>query len=97
MSVILYTQPRCPYCDIMKETLDKAGITYDTIDITVQPSAKEFLHYEGHKTVPQLYWKTTHLNKKNTQEYSVEEITKLVKEASQPSWPWVDSGIEQGL
>ena len=34
MSLVLYTQPRCGYCDILKEKLDKIGEKYYTIDIT---------------------------------------------------------------
>lgn len=96
MSIILYTQPRCGYCDLMKEMLDKIGQKYETIDISVTPAAKEFLLYEGHKTVPQLYNKTTHLNKKPTQDYTTEELSNIIAE-SLNEWPWQDSGIEQGI
>ena len=96
MSIILYTQPRCTYCEIMKQKLDQTGFTYYIINIQDDPKALEFMKERGHKTVPQLYAHDKHINKKNTQDYSSEELSKLINEAME-SWPWQDSGIEQGI
>jgi glutaredoxin len=98
MKVFLYTQPMCPYCDIMKEMLNEAGVEYETYDIKERPAAKEFLYYEGHKTVPQLYVGSTHINKKpNTRDYTAEELKTLIDEEKASVWPWQDSGIEGSL
>lgn len=96
MSIILYTQPKCTYCEIMKQKLDKAGFTYYVINIQEDPKALAFMKQRGHRTVPQLYAHDKHINKKNTQDYSSEELSKLISEAME-SWPWQDSGIEQGI
>ena len=93
MSIILYTQTNCAFCDIMKEKLDKTGFSYYTINIQESASALAFMKKQGHRTVPQLYVQDKHVNKKNTQDYSVDELYKLIEEASD-SWPWQDSGIE---
>jgi glutaredoxin len=96
MSIILYTQPKCPYCDIMKELLDKTGLNYYTINIQDDAKALAFMKQQEHRTVPQLYAYDKHINKKNTQEYTSDELYKLIIDAMD-SWPWQDSGIEQGM
>ena len=96
MSIVLYTQPKCTYCNIMKEKLDRTGYTYYTINIQEDPKALAFMKERGHRTVPQLYAYDKHLNKKNTQDYSVDELSSLIREAMD-TWPWQDSGIEQGI
>jgi glutaredoxin len=87
----LYTQPLCGYCDIIKEMLDKAGYVYYTIDITKVDGSKRFLKERNHKTVPQLYVGDTHVNKKDTLEYSIEELSNIINQArldvSSTDWP----------
>jgi len=51
---------------------------------------------QGHITVPQLYVNDNHINKKNTQDYTSEELYKLISE-SLDRWAWQDSGVEQGI
>ena len=96
MSIILYTQPRCTYCEIMKQKLDQTGLNYYTINIQDDPKALAFIKDQGHRTVPQLYAYDKHINEKNTQEYTSDELYKLIIQAMD-SWPWQDSGIEQGM
>lgn len=98
-SIILYTQPNCSFCDLMKSMLDKTGYTYYTINIQSDPAALAFIKKQGHRTVPQLYVGNSHINKKtNTNEYTAEELGLLVGEAIEcKDWPWKDSGIEQGI
>jgi len=98
MSIVLYTQPQCPFCDIMKSMLDKTGYTYLTVNIKENANALEFVKNQGHRTVPQLYVDDIHINKKtNTRDYTSDELFKLISEAMNKDWPWVDSGIEQGM
>ena len=33
MALVLYTQPRCGYCDVMKNMLDEIGYNYRVINI----------------------------------------------------------------
>jgi len=99
--LVLYTQPRCEYCDMMKDLLDQTEYTYEAIDISQDPSAKDFIKAEGHKTVPQLYWDRTKINNVPTDRMSVNYIVnsiKLLEDIQQEAekWPWEDSGIEQG-
>jgi len=101
MSIALYTQPNCPYCDIMKGLLDQTGFSYYTINIQENIDAKMFLKDNGHRTVPQLYVNDIHINKRPTEEYTANELYVIIAEAmggkDESDWPWVDSGIEQGI
>jgi len=95
MLVTLYTQPLCPFCDLMKSMLDEAGIRYKVTDIKSNKTALEFIRNEGHKTVPQLYLGEVHLNKKpDTRDYTPNELYNIVNAARSEAWNWQDSGIE---
>ena len=75
--LILYTQPNCVYCDMMKSKLDEWGHKYEVIDIQEDESAKAFIVLdEGHKTVPQLYYGKTNVNRN----VSTEEFTQNILE-----------------
>jgi len=43
--LVLYTQPRCHYCEIMKRMLSKMDEAegFQTVDITKDPEARSFL------------------------------------------------------
>ena len=62
----LYTQNNCPYCTIMKDKLDGWGMKYEIINISEDLSGRAFLRLNGHRTVPQLYYREVHLNKVDT-------------------------------
>ena len=47
---------------------------FQTIDITKDAEAKAFMRKKGHRTVPQLYWNDTHLNKFPTAELTKEHV-----------------------
>lgn len=53
--ITVYTKPNCPYCDRAKNYLTSLDIPYETVDITVNNTAKNFLKEQGHRTVPQIY------------------------------------------
>ena len=101
MSITLFTQPQCPFCDIMKGMLDQTGFTYYTINIKENADGLNFVKERGHRTVPQLYVNETHINKKpDTRDYTASELYTLINEAmteKDTEWAWQDSGIEQGI
>ena len=68
--VRLYTQNNCPYCVIMKEKHDSWGMNYELINVSENLEAKSFLKDRGHRTVPQLYYRDTHLNKCDTVDFT---------------------------
>jgi glutaredoxin len=95
----LYTQPNCPFCDIMKSILDETIHTYQIINIKEDPESLNFIKEQGHKTVPQLYYYNVHINKKtDTREYTSAELHGIINDViNQYDWPFKDSGIEQGI
>lgn len=48
----VYTKPACVQCDMTKRYLDKAGIAYDTVDITEDPAALELILGMGFQAAP---------------------------------------------
>ena len=86
--LILYTQPRCHFCEIMKRMLSKMDGTEDfkAVDITKDSEAKAFLKKKGHKTVPMLYWRVPGhdiwINKDiDTRKLTGENLGQRIKEA----------------
>ena len=57
--LVLYTQPRCHFCEIMKRMLSKMDEveSFEILDITKDLEARSFIRNKGHKTVPMLYWR----------------------------------------
>lgn len=87
----LYTQNNCPFCVIMKDKLDDWGIKYEVINLHEQPDAKTFLKENGHRTVPQLYYRNIHLNKDVD---TVDFTSKLFFSQMKTAWDMSDSGVE---
>jgi glutaredoxin-like protein NrdH len=52
MNVIVYTKPSCVQCDATKRSLDKLGVSYSTVDVTVDAEAFEMLIDKGFKAMP---------------------------------------------
>lgn len=49
---IIYTKPACVQCDMTKRYLDKAGVEYDTVDITQDPGALDMILNMGFSSAP---------------------------------------------
>lgn len=89
-SIELYTQNDCPYCVMMKNKLEDWGLTYETINVSYDTEGKMFLKENGHRTVPQLYYKGIHLNKVDTVNFTRDIMFKEMMLAHDES----DSGVE---
>jgi len=55
--IIVYTKDLCPYCDGAKAYLNKIGEPFEAVNITNNPDLREWLINQGHKTLPQVYYK----------------------------------------
>ena len=53
----IYSKDLCPYCDGAKAYLKKIGEPYKEINVTNDMDTKLWLKDQGHKTVPQIYYK----------------------------------------
>lgn len=52
MTITLYTKPACVQCDATKRALDKAGLTYVTVDLTQDAAALELVQQWGYRSAP---------------------------------------------
>lgn len=53
--ITIYSKPNCPHCVAAKMFLENHNIPFQTVDVTQDEAALEFIRGRGHKTVPQLY------------------------------------------
>jgi glutaredoxin len=74
INLTLYTQDNCEYCHIMKKKLAAWDYRYREVNVSYDLFAKDFMKQRGHRTVPQLYWNNTHLNKVPTSELTKEHV-----------------------
>lgn len=58
MTVTMYSTPWCGYCHRLKSQMDRAGITYEVVDIEQQPEAAAIVEEAngGNQTVPTLVY-----------------------------------------
>ncbi len=52
MSIIVYSKPNCPQCELTKRDMDILGIEYETIDISLQQDQLERLAGLGFRSAP---------------------------------------------
>ncbi|WP_088295425.1 glutaredoxin-like protein NrdH [Mycobacterium avium] len=48
----VYTKPACVQCTATKKALDKAGSTYELVDISVDTDARDFVMSLGYTSAP---------------------------------------------
>ena len=51
-AITVYTKPACVQCTATYRALDKAGITYTTVDITTDEEAREYVLSLGYLQAP---------------------------------------------
>jgi glutaredoxin-like protein NrdH len=52
MSVTVYTKPACVQCNATYKALDKLGIEYNVVDITLDPEARDYVMALGYLQAP---------------------------------------------
>jgi glutaredoxin-like protein NrdH len=52
MTITVYTKPACVQCNATARLLDKAGIDYTKVDITVNAEARDFVMSLGYLQAP---------------------------------------------
>ncbi|WP_087117598.1 glutaredoxin-like protein NrdH [Corynebacterium urinipleomorphum] len=52
MSITLYTKPACVQCNATKKALDRAGLQYTTVDISMDDSARDYVMALGYLQAP---------------------------------------------
>ena len=51
-TITVYTKPACVQCNMTYKALDKAGITYDIVDITTDDAARDYVMSLGYLQAP---------------------------------------------
>lgn len=59
--ITVYSKPNCQFCDMAKQLLESKGVDYVSVDITLDPDARQLLVDGGFRSVPQIYNGTTHI------------------------------------
>lgn len=52
MSITLFTKPACMQCNATKKALDRAGLDYDLVDISVDTQARDYVMALGYLQAP---------------------------------------------
>ena len=52
MTVTVYTKPACVQCNATYKALDKQGVAYDVVDISVDPEARDYVMALGYLQAP---------------------------------------------
>jgi len=60
MPVTLFTKPLCPQCTATHRALRKHGIDYETVDLTEDPKAMEFVKGLGYSSAPVVHVSDDH-------------------------------------
>lgn len=53
--IVVYSKENCPFCVQAKNLLKLKGVEFEEVKIDADPTAREFVLSEGHRTVPQIY------------------------------------------
>ncbi len=59
----IYTSPWCPFCIAAKRLLDKKGLAYNEIDVTMKSGARQEMieRAGGNRKVPQIFVDGRHI------------------------------------
>lgn len=52
MSITVYTKPACVQCNATKKALDRAGLDYDLVDISLDDEARDYVMALGYVSAP---------------------------------------------
>ena len=52
MTITVYTKPACVQCNATYKALDREGLTYDIVDITEVPEARDYVMALGYLQAP---------------------------------------------
>ena len=62
-NITIYTTRTCGFCYAAKSLLTKKGLSYDEIDVSADPEARQrmMLRTNGRRSVPQIFIGETHV------------------------------------
>ena len=60
MTITVYTKPQCVQCGATIKALDKAGLDYELVDLTIDDDARDYVMALGHLQAPVVVTDTDH-------------------------------------
>ncbi|MDN5581148.1 MAG: glutaredoxin-like protein NrdH [Corynebacterium sp.] len=58
--ITVYTKPACVQCTATKRALDKAGLDYEMVDISLDDEARDYVMALGHLQAPVVVTEDAH-------------------------------------
>ena len=55
--ITVYSKAGCGYCDLAKDYLTKNNFEFEEIRIDLDKEKRDWIVEQGHRTVPQIYYK----------------------------------------
>lgn len=52
MEITVYTKRNCPACTATKKAMDRAGLDYEAVDVSDNPTRQQALRECGFRTMP---------------------------------------------
>lgn len=52
MAITVYTKPACVQCNATKKALDRAGLDYELVDVSVDDEARDYVMALGYLQAP---------------------------------------------
>ena len=52
MAITVYTKPACVQCNATQKALDRAGLAYTTVDVSVDDEARDYVLALGYLQAP---------------------------------------------
>ncbi len=77
MAITLYTKPACVQCNATQKALDRAGLDYTMVDVSVDDEAREYVLALGYLQAP-----VVEVNGEHWSGFRPERIRDLVAQAA---------------
>lgn len=52
MEITIYTKQNCPACEATKKAMDRAGLGYEVVDVSDNPTRQRALREHGFRQMP---------------------------------------------
>ncbi|QPK78849.1 glutaredoxin-like protein NrdH [Corynebacterium lizhenjunii] len=76
MPITVYTKPACVQCEATKKALDRAGLDYDLVDLSMDSEARDYVMALGYISAP-----VVEVNGEHWSGFRLERIKALAKAA----------------
>lgn len=80
MTITVYSKPRCVQCDATYRALDRAGVDYQKVDVSVDPQALEYILGLGYQQAPVVVAGSEHWSG-----FRPDRISAVAKQVLQPA------------